>query len=128
MLSSGENLALNKHARQSTQQGDPYAPGKAVNGLSYDFSHTYLTSNQWWSVDLGRVFSVDTIDVYNRADEGQSKVDIFTALLSCPDGMPDCCKCRHTCQVSSIPPPQLLQMPECWVKMAIVSFIMFSCA
>ncbi|XP_071803636.1 uncharacterized protein [Asterias amurensis] len=51
---------IGKHASQSTAYGDPslYSADKAVDGLSYTFSHTggadsVVDMHPWWRVDLG---------------------------------------------------------------------------
>ncbi|CAG2190367.1 unnamed protein product [Mytilus edulis] len=72
------NLALNKECRQSSQlfSNSKYSPGVAVDGDTQQkmkqeasCSHTeHYEPFNWWTVDLGQQYTVDTITIYNRAD------------------------------------------------------------
>ncbi len=83
-ISTGEarpNLALNKPAFQSSDNGTHYAP-KAVNGSFDDFNHTTSDTNAWWEVDLGVVSDITTIEFYNRLDCCQDRLKNFHVFVS----------------------------------------------
>ncbi|CAG0911552.1 unnamed protein product, partial [Cyprideis torosa] len=68
-----ENLALNRPVMQvSTDFGG--TPEKAVDGNRsgiYNIgsvTHTTVTNNPWWRVDLGKQYDISKIHVYNRTD------------------------------------------------------------
>ena len=66
-----ENVALNKAATQSST-GYGGVPMRAVDGntngnySSGSITHTNNESEAWWQVDIGGVYDIDTIKVYNR--------------------------------------------------------------
>ncbi|MER6175478.1 right-handed parallel beta-helix repeat-containing protein [Streptosporangium sp. NPDC001681] len=81
-LIGGNNVALGKPASQIstlTGYGDLSA-GKGVDGnTSGDYTqqamaHTNSAANAWWRVDLGQVYNLDKIQVWNRTG-AQSEVD-----------------------------------------------------
>jgi len=63
------NLALGKPATQSSlhQSNPDWVPSKTVDGnvATDNFNHTNSEAQAWWSVDLGAVQPIDTIDVWN---------------------------------------------------------------
>ncbi|RRQ49956.1 hypothetical protein DZC72_05065 [Maribacter algicola] len=67
------NLALNKPAVQSSNDfgGDA---AKAVDGnrsglySNGSVTHTATSNNPWWRVDLGREYTINKINMYNRTD------------------------------------------------------------
>jgi len=66
---------LKKPARQSSrsQWSRPDDPQGAVDGVkngSFGF-HTDREANPWWDVDLGAVYMLDRVIVYNRVDYGE---------------------------------------------------------
>ena len=67
------NVALDKDASQSSTALRGVA-SRAVDGIdSSDFqagscSHTNAGANEWWQVDLGAVYDIDTIEVYHRTN------------------------------------------------------------
>ncbi|MEX0274400.1 MAG: Ig-like domain-containing protein, partial [Flavobacteriaceae bacterium] len=69
----GDNLALNKPAVQSSTHLGGTAD-RAVDGNrsgvfnDNSVTHSQLTDNPWWRVDLGAVYNIAQIDVYNRTD------------------------------------------------------------
>ena len=75
---SSYSLAARKPANQSTtyKTGNTSYPACfAVDGLSDgNASHTDGTADQWWSVDLGKVYPIDTIRIYS----GQRRYYLFT--------------------------------------------------
>ncbi|CAG2190368.1 unnamed protein product [Mytilus edulis] len=79
LLTQGQiNLALNKECRHSSKIGPAieFLPGCAVDGNRAQHiaqgaacSHTALFEPfNWWTVDLGQQYTVDTITIYKRAD------------------------------------------------------------
>ena len=70
-----ENLALKGKAKQiSTDFGGPanLANDGNTNGdyAKKSVSHTGQAKNPWWEVDLGKVYSLSNIIVWNRMDAG----------------------------------------------------------
>ena len=45
--------------------------GIITSGDDGQFSHTLEGANQWWRVDLGKVYVIDTIKIYNRESHGE---------------------------------------------------------
>ena len=74
-VNNGTNIALNKPATQSSA---PYGSlGRAttvvdgnVSGVwsQQSVSHTYNESNPWWRVDLESTYEINKIEVFNRTD------------------------------------------------------------
>ena len=78
VLSTGNNLALGRPARQlSTQSGA--SADRAVDGnTDGHFSrrtctHTYRVDNPWWAVDLGSACTIGTVKIYNRVGKCSNK-------------------------------------------------------
>eukprot|EP00956_Cyclotella_meneghiniana_P011821 scaffold16627_cov93-Cyclotella_meneghiniana.AAC.3 len=68
VLSENINVALGKTATQSSTFGsnnDKFGANNAVDGDLDTFIHTERT-NSWWMVDLGALFSVESIHILNR--------------------------------------------------------------
>ena len=64
ILAAG-NLARGKPTDQSTASNS----GNAVNGNYDDFTHTTAGKHpSWWRVDLGDIYSIRQIKLYNRRD------------------------------------------------------------
>jgi hypothetical protein len=73
VFADGVNIARNGKATQSsTDFGGPaeYAIDGQTSGKYTDKSttHTASSSSPWWEVDLGKVVSVEKIEVWNRTD------------------------------------------------------------
>ena len=84
------NVALNKSASQSSNYSSSKGlPGNAVDGNTsgnwYDNSVTHtIVSGQndpWWTVDLGAVYSVNQINVWNRTDCCQDRLHSFKIFI-----------------------------------------------
>ncbi len=81
------NLALGKPAAQSSMI-EGAVPGRAVDGVtdggwsSGSVTHTNLEDQPWWSVDLGAVEPIATIDVWNRTDCCADRLTSFWVLVS----------------------------------------------
>ncbi|XP_063414980.1 fucolectin-3-like [Mytilus trossulus] len=77
-LNGQTNLALNKECRQSSTLNNKtkFSAGVVVDGntiqqmqVADSCSHTeHYEPFNWWTVDLGQLFTVDTITIYNRED------------------------------------------------------------
>ncbi len=88
-----QNLALNKTATQSTTAYKSTA-SNAVNGVTTgkyaangaaenDITHTNGTdANPWWQVDLGAVYDIEAIRIYNRTDCCWERLQDFTIHVS----------------------------------------------
>jgi F5/8 type C domain-containing protein len=85
------NVALHKHATQSSNySSNAGLPGNAVDGnksgiwADKSVSHTKGGSGQanaWWSVDLGEVYTISKIQIWNRTDCCQNRLDNFRILI-----------------------------------------------
>ena len=84
------NLALSKTATQSsTYTGhiggsadravDGNTDGNYFNG---SVTHTNLEQGAWWQVDLGAVYSVRSIEIYNRTDAVPERLSNFYVRVS----------------------------------------------
>lgn len=79
------NVALNKPASQSSTSrwSQPGEAQAAVNGIKsgeHSF-HTDLEPHPWWQVDLGKIYPVTTITVYNRGKKGTPMADRAKSLI-----------------------------------------------
>jgi hypothetical protein len=68
-LHDGSNLALFKPARQSTTYAS-WGPQKGVDGVrtvggAFGGFHTDIEANPWWEVDLGAVYRLTQVRLYN---------------------------------------------------------------
>lgn len=86
-LSGQENLALGKNVREtSTYPGS--APGSAVDGntdgnyTNGSVSHTNEGTGEFWQVDLGKVYDIERIKLYNRTDCCPERLNNFTILVT----------------------------------------------
>ena len=88
VFSGKENLALKGKAKQiSTDFGGPanLANDGNTNGdyAKKSVSHTGQAKDPWWEVDLGKVYSLSNIIVWNRMDAGTAdrmqkfRIEIF---------------------------------------------------
>jgi hypothetical protein len=72
LLEKLTNVALNKKAFQSSTYGGRrrkyYSSAQAVDGLSKTFSMTNKVRrvNSYWYVDLGGIYTIRHIDIFNR--------------------------------------------------------------
>ena len=85
-LHAQENIALNKTATQSSDWGG--IADKAVDGntdgnyYNASITHTNNDPGAWWQVDLGAVYDITDITLYNRTDCCAERLDDFTILVS----------------------------------------------
>lgn len=88
VLNAQENLALGKVATQSSNYGG--LASKAVDGNTdgnyntpnRSLTHTNNDDGAWWQVDLGAVYDITTIKLYNRTDCCAERLSNFTILVS----------------------------------------------
>lgn len=71
VYSSGFNIAESKTADQSStfnEDNPRFGPENAVDSNENTFSHTnaYNKCSSWWEVDLGGLFSIESIMIINR--------------------------------------------------------------
>ena len=82
------NLALGKPSSQSSTYGvgeARYANDGNPSGSSpwtADLQHTQSEANPWWEVNLGSVQQIDQIDIYNRSNGNQNRLNNFYILVS----------------------------------------------
>ena len=87
------NLALNKPTKQSSDMAPSYASsGKAVDGntdssfkmgdTKNSITHTSDERSAWWEVDLGAVYDIDKIVIWNRQDCCWKRLQNFIVLTS----------------------------------------------
>ena len=87
IISGGKNVALQGKAKQSSV-GSGGVPERGIDGnKNPDWggagqTHTdgFGTTTPWWEVDLGKEFTVDTVQVWNRKDF-EKRLDGFTVQL-----------------------------------------------
>lgn len=67
------NVALNKPVMQSSTRYEG-VPERAVDGntdglwSNGSVTHTYSNLNAWWQVDLGQIFDISTVEIWNRTN------------------------------------------------------------
>jgi hypothetical protein len=85
------NLALGKSAGQSSNYNNIASAGRAVDGnTNGDFfngsvSSTESQANAWWQVDLGEVYPINEIDIWNRTDCCADRLVNYVIKLSDTD-------------------------------------------
>lgn len=83
---TAQNIALNKLAEQSTTytnnpQATKFKASNAVDGNTSgaingnSVTHTAKQTNPWWRVDLGKIYNLKQINVYNRTDCCSDRLD-----------------------------------------------------
>jgi hypothetical protein len=80
------NLAIGKPTAQSSlyQNNAGLGSSRGVDGFKYDTS-LFATNEEdapWWEVDLGAVFEIDNVILYNRVDCCQERVRGIEVMLS----------------------------------------------
>ena len=81
------NVAKGKPSGQSSVYGGAYASrandGKtAGNYQKYQVSSTNKESGAWWEVDLGDVYDISSINIYNRTDCCPERLSNYSVLVS----------------------------------------------
>lgn len=88
VIGATENVALNKTATQSTTYPYGGTADRAVDGDTNgdwnqgSVSVTTQENQPWWTVDLGDIYTLDTIKVYNRTDAGTNFLNNFYVFVS----------------------------------------------
>ena len=83
----GPDLALGKHASQSSEFGETRAAA-AVDGNTdgryeqHSVMHTALNTNAWWEVDLGTSEAIDSVVVWNRTDCCSERLKDYWVFVS----------------------------------------------
>jgi len=83
-VSRGKPTFQSSISRKWQTEESDVKPGNAVSGLftsKYSF-HTNREPNPWWMVDLGRVYELDTIKIFNREDSDSERAWRMDVLLS----------------------------------------------
>ncbi len=81
------NVALNKTATQSSTENGGVA-SRGVDGntsgvwANNSVTHTSSDMNAWWEVDLGQVYNISSIQVWNRTDCCMARMDNFYVFLA----------------------------------------------
>lgn len=75
------NLALGKASQQSSLFST-YSANLATDGNINTFTHTQSENNAWWQIDLGSVQNIDHINIVNRTDCCQARLDDYHVLVS----------------------------------------------
>ena len=93
LASQGMNIAIGKNTRQSSllvssSTSFLYGGSLAVDGnvdgvlLNRSVSSTNSDYQAWWQVDLGALYSITSLNVWNRSDNSQSRLSNFYVLVS----------------------------------------------
>ncbi|XP_044214411.1 uncharacterized protein LOC122986938 isoform X1 [Thunnus albacares] len=56
---------LNTSQSSNYTDGVPYVSGRAIDGNETQCSHTKTKKKSWWTIDLGRVYNISCISIYN---------------------------------------------------------------
>jgi hypothetical protein len=114
---ASENLALGKLATQSsTADNDQAVAGLAVDGntsgifAEHSISHTNREQNPWWEVDLGRVFEIQEVRVWNRSDGVEDRLKNVRITL---EDMPHAIQEKQNAEGLSPEAPQSIY-PKAW--------------
>jgi hypothetical protein len=62
------DVALGKHAEQSSTYSSNYPASYAVDDDLDDYAGTKTEAQPWWQVDAGASYPIEQIAIYNRAD------------------------------------------------------------
>lgn len=65
-----KEVAYGKKSYQSStyNHGNPYSSHLAVDGNIHTMIHTYTENSPYWEVDLGRIYRIKRVEIYNRRD------------------------------------------------------------
>ncbi|MEO0471804.1 MAG: discoidin domain-containing protein, partial [Bacteroidota bacterium] len=82
------NLSAGKSTSQSSTRSNRYASAKAVDGdtngddAANSLSRTRFNDNAWWELDLGDVYELSSIKIWNRTDCCSQRLKDFHVLVS----------------------------------------------
>ena len=86
-----ENLALGKTATQSSTFNNNNSKYGAANGIDGNLdgnhavgalTHTLSENNAWWEIDLGDVYQLSSVRLWNRTDCCANRLSNFHVLVS----------------------------------------------
>jgi len=86
VIVDGKNVAPKGKATQSSL-GSGGVPQRAMDGKkdagynSGGQTHTNTQSNPWWELDLGQALDIQRVDIWNRGDGLEGRLDAFTLKL-----------------------------------------------
>ncbi len=83
--STSQNVAQGKTATQSSSEyNGQHSASEAIDGIIADqnFNHTEKAKYSWWEVDLEQVFDLSTINIFNRTDCCQDRLEKFHVFVS----------------------------------------------
>ncbi len=84
----GSNLALDRPTLQSSNFGALYTSNRAVDGVTqsdFDTAPGVITqdeTNPWWQVDLGAVYPLHAVRLFNRGNNTGSRLTDFSVHIS----------------------------------------------
>ena len=81
------NLALNKSATQSSVVFGGTAVKANDGNINGDFnlasvSATDFENNPWWEIDLGAVYEIESVNIWNRTDNRVDRLSNYYVLIS----------------------------------------------
>jgi YVTN family beta-propeller protein len=82
------NLALQGTASQSTDYNTTFVADKAIDGNTGgsgplgQITHTLRDASSWWELDLGDVYDLDSVNIWNRTDCCSNRLSDFYLLVS----------------------------------------------
>ncbi|MFT7515598.1 MAG: hypothetical protein ACI9QL_004832, partial [Candidatus Omnitrophota bacterium] len=83
VIAGGKNVAPAGKASQSSVASGG-VPARAIDGktdASYEsngLTHTNEQKDPWWELDLGKPVAIDQIEIYNRGDGLEDRLEAFT--------------------------------------------------
>ncbi|MBI9064894.1 MAG: T9SS type A sorting domain-containing protein [Marinilabiliaceae bacterium] len=89
IYSQGQNIALNKTVKQSSDYNTTYLAGLAVDGNTDgdinngSVAHTGNEMEPYWEIDLGQIHHIDYIEIHNRTDCCYERIKNLFILGSC---------------------------------------------
>ncbi|NNC39612.1 MAG: discoidin domain-containing protein, partial [Acidimicrobiia bacterium] len=73
------NLAPSGVATQSTDRSSSYLANRAIDGDKFWSSRTdNTTSNNWWELDLGAVYSLNALEIVGATEWGLEVMENLT--------------------------------------------------
>ena len=86
-----KNLALGKGTSQSSTEYGGNSERAVDGNISGEFSqnsvtHTSYQEQPWWQVDLGTMYDITNIHIYNRTDACSERLSNYTIYLLDEDG------------------------------------------
>ena len=80
----GEGYVSGNSASQSSTLNGKTA-GNAIDGdTATSYSSTLMNPQAWWQVDLGAVYNLTSIEIWNRTDNGAKLTDFYVFISATP--------------------------------------------